>query len=86
MGKGANLAAAAGVGAAVFVGWGCGVAAADDTGESSSASDTSSQHDAGPARDEGVKTRGAHTSSADSDESSGEKPRDSDEVVADTPS
>jgi triacylglycerol lipase len=60
MGKGANLAAAAGLGAAVFVGLGCGIAAADDDGGGASvASDKSSQHDAGPVRDQRVKNRNA---------------------------
>lgn len=68
MGKRVNVAAAVGVGAAVFAGWGCGIAAADDTGAASSSSDTSSQHDAGPARDEAVKSRGAERSDERADD------------------
>lgn len=47
MSKGANFAVAAGVGAAVFMGFGCGVASADDTG-----ADSSEQRDAGPSAEE----------------------------------
>lgn len=49
LGKGADFAVAAGVGAAVFMGWGCAVASADDSGESGQ-TDSSEQRDAGPAR------------------------------------
>ncbi|MDG4664287.1 alpha/beta hydrolase fold domain-containing protein [Mycobacterium sp. 236(2023)] len=48
MGKGANIAAAAGVGAAVFIGLGCGVASASETGDAGG-TDSSEQRDAGPA-------------------------------------
>ncbi len=48
MGKGAELAVVAGVGAAVFLGWGCAVASADDLG----GTDSSEQRDAGPATDD----------------------------------
>lgn len=84
MSKGASFAAAAGVGAAVFVGWGCGIASADDTAGTSSASDTSSQHDAGPPRDEGVKSRGARAASEGSDRAAGDEPADNIEEADDS--
>lgn len=57
VGKGASVAFAAGVGAAVFVGWGCGIAAADDGGATSPAADSSAQREAGPTRDDDTEAR-----------------------------
>ncbi|MDA2894441.1 alpha/beta hydrolase fold domain-containing protein [Mycolicibacterium sp. BiH015] len=73
---------AAGVGAAVFMGWGCAVASADDSGQA----DSSEQRDAGPVREKHAVDRGDGGSDArddDAAESEGAQDVTDDEVTAD---
>lgn len=79
--KGADFAVAAGVGAAVFMGWGCAVASADDTGQA----DSSERRDAGPARAKHSIDRADRADAPDDDPAESEEAQDvtDDEVTED---